>query len=398
MLFVWSVQIYFVLLQRQKLIVIIQNKLTMLTNRPTVRVILATDKKRPDGTMPYFILVTWRGRAKEKTGCYGTTKTGWRNYPDIRSRVNAIEARIDALIEGGGEFTAADCLRPAEGEKSGFLGVLTQLDRDRRFGTSTLKNYREAIRHLERSLPGVAMNQVTTDMLKGVAAEWARNYKPAGVWCRLSCLRSLYNYAFEKDIIKVNPFKGWRFKGDGYKPTDNPKARSYQEVERLWDIWENTHSVWVGLWLACYTFNGLALCDLLRVDWEHLEVKQYPQSFYVGTINRQKTRQKVTIIAKVNNRSESLRDLMIEVCKVKRDLHMWTKLTNFHLGQLEFNPKLTYYQARHTYATMLVNKSIPLNDIATLLGRNINNLGVYIKQVQATEHLAQVVSILTPLE
>lgn len=111
----------------------------MKTNRATVNVILATDKKRPDGTMPYFILVTWRGRAKEKTGYYGTTKTGWRNYPDIRSRVNQIEARIDALMDGGGEFTAADCLRPAGGEKQGFLGVLTQLDRDRRFGASTLK-------------------------------------------------------------------------------------------------------------------------------------------------------------------------------------------------------------------------------------------------------------------
>ena len=48
----------------------------MLTNRPTVNVVLATDKKRPDGTMPYFILVTWRGRAKEKTNYNGTTKTG----------------------------------------------------------------------------------------------------------------------------------------------------------------------------------------------------------------------------------------------------------------------------------------------------------------------------------
>ena len=103
----------------------------MKTNRPTVNIILTTDKKRPDGTMPYFILVTWRGRAKEKTDYYGTTKTGWRNYPDIRSRVNQIEARIDALMEANVEFTAADCLRPAGGEKQGFLGVLTQLDRDR---------------------------------------------------------------------------------------------------------------------------------------------------------------------------------------------------------------------------------------------------------------------------
>lgn len=363
----------------------------MKTKRPTVRVILATDKER-DGKSPAQILVTWRGRAKENTGHWLKNVNDWRSVPEIRERVNDIEASIDWLLQQGEEFTANECLNRRQPHKKALEDIARELERQRKFKERTVINYKYAIKHWNDYFGNIPIERVTTSMLQGATKTWLKTAKIGGVWQRLSTLKSLFNFGVEMGYLNNNPFKGWKFKSDGIKPPLNPKARSEEEIEQIKAAWKDGNEG-AGWWLACYRFCGLALVDLLRFDFSNIETSENGE-YYIGYINRQKTNQKATIITRKDRESDKLIEFILEE-KTKyphRNKRMWEKVINYKLSTLDFTPKLTYYHARHSYATKLINKNVPLNDLATLLGRNIQNIQTYIKQVQSIDHLIKVVS------
>ncbi|MBR4505603.1 MAG: phage integrase SAM-like domain-containing protein [Bacteroidales bacterium] len=366
----------------------------MKTKRPTVRVILATDKKR-DGMSPAQILVTWRGRAKENTGHWLKKEDEWHSIPDIRERVNDIEASIDWLMQQGEEFTASECLNRRHQRKKTLEDIARELEKQRKFSERTVINYKFAIKHWNDYFGDIPTERVTTSMLQGAAKNWLRTAKVGGVWQRLSTLKSLFNFGVEMGYLKNNPFQGWKFKSEGIRPPLNPKARSEDEINQIRAAWESGNEG-AGWWLACYRFCGLALVDLLRFDLNNLEIVKGKYSpYYVGHINRQKTNQEAKVITKKDDESDKLINFILEekAKYPKRNKRMWEKVINYQLSTLDFTPKLTYYHARHSYATELINKNVPLNDLATLLGRNIQNIQTYIKQVQSTEHLVEVLSV-----
>lgn len=365
----------------------------MKTKRPTVKVILATDKER-DGKCPAQILVTWKGRAKENTGYWLRSESDWRGVAEIRERINDIEANVDWLLKRGEEFTAAECLSRRQPRKKTLEDIARELEHQRRFTERTIINYKFAIKHWNDYFGDIPVERVTTSMLQGAAKVWLKSFKVGGVWQRLSTLKSLFNFGVEMGYLKNNPFDGWKFKQEGIKPPLNPKARSEAEIEEIREAWKEGNEG-AGWWMCCYRFSGLALVDLLRLDLDQLEVVDGPYSrYYVGHINRQKTKQKATVVCRQDRESVKLVEFM-KAQKLKyphRDKRMFEKDINYQLSTLGFTPKVTYYQARHSYATMLINKNVPLNDLATLLGRNISNIQTYIKQVQSTDHLVEVMS------
>ena len=52
---------------------------------------------------------------------------------------------------------------------------------------------------------------------------------------------------------------------------------------------------------------------------------------------------------------------------------------------------VTFYSARHTLATVLVNENVSLNGIASVMGRSVNNIGTYIKSLTKTNEIASIV-------
>ena len=56
----------------------------------------------------------------------------------------------------------------------------------------------------------------------------------------------------------------------------------------------------------------------------------------------------------------------------------------------KLDKSLTYYASRHTFCTQLVESHANISDIATMMGRSVNGIATYIRQVTDTEHLAVV--------
>lgn len=347
----------------------------MKTTRPTVSV------KLYNGV--YFIVVRWKGRATESTKIEGKTPNGWKKEPKILARVNEVEMRVNELMAGfyqGTEFTARQCLSRASKEKE-LWRILREMERVKGLTPKTVANYTSAIRLYYSYFNTTA---ITTNELIGWAKTLRRKYDNSSLWAYFICLRALFRFAGGR-----NPFDGWDFKKEGYKAKNNPRARTDEEVKLLWEYWREGNK-YAGIWLAGYEFGGLAMVDLVRVEWDKLEpVMLGGGYFYAFSINRSKTNQRANVVTQANRKTMALVELMKEVVKWPYSLSVFNAKVNWNLGKLGFDPKLKYYEARHTRATKLVNANAPLTVISSLLGRNVRGLETYIKQVSQNEVLAQ---------
>ena len=341
---------------------------------------------REDRAGAYYIVVRWKGKTwRRATGHSGQTKTGWRRIPEVLDKLEAVERRITDFSEADGETFQPWGESAPEGQKKGLGEVLIELARVRNLAPHTYLNYQRA---LELYTERFGSKTPTVDETVGWAKELRRQFSNASIWSYFTCLKSLFNFGVQRGYFEANPF-GWQFGVYGFKPRQAPRARTKEEVKRLWELFEREGNKYAGIWLAGYVFCGLAMADLVRVDWEHLEpVRLNGGTYYCFNVERQKTNQTARVVAQYNRRTLKLVELMREVVRWPYSLNVLTAKVNWNLGKLDFKPKLCYYECRHTRATKLVNANAPLTVISSLLGRNVRGLETYIKQVSQNEVLA----------
>lgn len=362
----------------------------MKTAKPTINVVWREDKN-----CMYYIVVRYKGKAQwHSTGVKGTTKTGWRRIPEVLDQLERTEAVLKDFRNVDGATLHLWQEKRPEGVFNPLGEALRLLSADRNLALHTVKNYQRAI---DLYTMKFGRKIATVDEAKGWLKELRGTFQNSSILSYAICLKSLFAFGVRQGILKSNPFN-FEFGREGYKVKNQPRARTMEEVDKLWDYFDKGN-IWAGIWLAGYTFCGLAMVDLLRLDFANLEVQNIDwQHYYVFTIERKKTNQTVKGVVKVNDQSERLRELMIEVQGWHKSIEFMNEKVNRQLGYLGFTPKLTYYSARHTYATQLINTRAPLNVIASLLGRNVRQIETYIQQVNSNRTLAQAVSLLSPLE
>lgn len=353
----------------------------MKVNKPTVNI-----QWREDRAGAYYIVVRWKGQTwRRATGFNGQTKTGWRRIPEVLDQLEAVERRLMDFRGGDGTTLNPWGENTPEGAKKGLTEVLVELGRVRNFSEHTMLNYHRA---LELYTQRFGDKVPDTDTTVGWAKELRYTFSNATIWAYLTCLKSLFNFGVGRGYFNSNPF-GWQFGLYGYKAKQNPRARSEEEVAQLWREFLLEGNKYAGIWLAGYEFCGLALADLVRVKWDELEPMELGGGlFYTLTIERRKTNQTARVVAQANRKTMKLVELMREVVKWPYSVPVLSAKVNRNLGKLGFEPKLKYYECRHTRATKLVNANAPLTVISSLLGRNVRGLETYIKQVSQNEVLA----------
>lgn len=373
----------------------------MKTTTPQITVKPDSTKTKKNGEAPIYVYCSWRGRAKMATRIYCNPKD-WsektmtiKNKPTESKKLRDLVAQIEENISSlEGEFTAKDCLELG-GKKKGlsYLALLSEMAQRRGLSESGVKKYIVSWNAYNKTT-STPFDELTISDWKGIAKTWkAQGKNLTTIWTRLTCFRAILNYAIETGRLKDNPLNNWRFKKEGYKAQTNPRALTNIEVGMLWDWYIKTAEIGGLFWFASYFFNGLALCDILKVDWEKVNYKLVDGKIIVsgGQINRSKTNQPVPLLTPIKTEVE----VVLGVLKAyngemkRRSVNNWSGMINRSLKKSPL-PNLTFYSARHTFCTRLVNSNIPLTDIATLLGRSIEGISVYIRQLQSESHLAEV--------
>ena len=188
------------------------------------------------------------------------------------------------------------------------------------------------------------------------------NYENATIAGFLQCVKSIFNYGLRNDLIKNNPYLGFKI---GRK-TKIVRFLTEEEVQRIKDkdmMNQRLERVKDLFLFQCYT--ALSYCDMAL-----LEPKDF-QSNEDGVLYLRKKRKKTGIeffvvllpdalsIAKKygyqlpiisNGRYNSYLKEIGSICKIEKPMHS-------HIG-------------RHTAATYLLNHSIPMEMVAKVLGHS----------------------------
>ena len=362
----------------------------MKTDRPTLKVVIDKSKiRKSDGLAPIFIQVTWKGkRAKEGTGIYldpkEFKKRSYSSNKTLMRRLREIDRRIDELSSEGGFDHLSRVFRD---ETKSTRMIISELCRVKRLSFRTSEGYMTTHRVLQSYFgEDYTLSGLTLPAIQGFAR--TVRVTPSTMAFYLKDLKSLLGYAKESGYVKENPMEGWRFKKDGFRDREKPRSRGMEEIREYVRRWRKTGDLALGIWLSGFYYNGLALVDLVSVDWDNVEESFIDGGWYYQfTVERRKTRE----VAHVTTPVTALTKDLLSFLRTRPWKGHGYRYFSSHVNKLlkKTDPTLTYYQCRHSFASLLVGSRTPLNTISSLLGRSVNGLSAYIHRVTESETLAK---------
>lgn len=301
------------------------------------------------------------------------------------------------------------------------------------------------------------IQEVTLEVVKGYAKHLEDSgMKVSTVKMTLSKLAALCKYAVEEGIIRDNPFKRFNI-NKKYKVTAKSEYIHYRSIEVMKEMflndviivndgggWYYRDDVFDKLidrnsdlfaryfWLCGLLFQGLAPVDLCQIKVEDLVMKDINgESYYCWDGKRQKTRMNVKIRIKAHNKYSNVMirtflmlrtskyflpildgvedDRLVIYKKVSNWLsnHIykfreWIKVVNAEIIKRNVKNKddiplilenVSYYSYRHSYAQMYLAKGGSPLALATLLGRSVDTISTYIKELEEESDLVEAVSL-----
>ena len=378
----------------------------MKTTQPQISLRVEEGKKRKsDGLSPLYIIVSWKGRVKEATGIYikpeqlknNTIKGNSRANEQLQNRLAEIDDNIKHLQATRQPFTAAQILEKQQARMT-ILSVSRKIQQVKHLKDNTMKRYAQAHRQLTLYFgQDYDLQDITLAHIQGFARILAKDLKPTTICGHLDVIKSVYTFAHEYMGMPRHGVMDWRHKRDGYAPARNPKAVTTDQLDELIiiasakDCPDKNLQEAAKIWLSGFYFGGLALCDLMRVRWDEvMNSVEYidNQSVVSFEIYRSKTQQLAKVVTPFTSLTSSLLVFLALKPWGKRTPQQYSGFINNQLKKL--SPSLTYYACRHTFCTQLVESQANISDIATMMGRSINGIATYIKQVTDTQHLAGV--------
>lgn len=197
----------------------------------------------------------------------------------------------------------------------------------------------------------------------------------------LTLVNSIFNYAIDLDIIDKNP-------ANKVKKLKVPhKEMDFLSTNEIFILLETAKEYYPDVYPLIFTaiFTGARKGEILGLTWDKIDFKNKKitinQSLYNGSLQEPKTK---TSIRKV--------DIVDELTNVlKEHKQQTTKLTKFvfhnangnyidpdNLIKRRFNPllkkaglkKVRFHDLRHTYASLLISKNLPIKYIQRQLGHS----------------------------
>lgn len=190
----------------------------------------------------------------------------------------------------------------------------------------------------------------------------ANNYQNATVSGWLQCLKSVFLFGMRNDFIKSNPFFGFKIN----KGSKNVRFLTEEEVERIKNKGlsnsrlERVRDLFL---FQCYT--ALAYCDMAL-----LEPRDF-QSNEEGILYLRKRRKKTGIeffIVLLPEALEIARKYKFQLPMISNERY------NSYLKELgtlcEIDKPMHSHIGRHTAATYLLNRGVPMEMVAKVLGHS----------------------------
>lgn len=363
---------------------------------PTPNVLLDKTKKRKDGKCPIYISITFNHeRAKEATGIYMTEadfkKGKWKTLSVVLKRLSEIQDTID---HSKPPYNPKKLLN--KGYSHTIYNIVYEKGRRQHLSKLTIKNLISSCRLFEKY--NIPFPNTSEDDLKWLVRKMKEDgYKIGGIATSMKNIKAVFTYADKEGYISKNPFKNYSFKKEGYKFVDNPRALTPTEVTMIIHKWDKEKTTGCGIWLFSYYFGGVSLVDIMKEDWNDINIEVFKGSrYYTKVLFRSKSNEKAHLVVQCNKYTTELLEWVRNKPWGNSTKGSFAMKCNKQLKQID--PSFTLYTARHTFCTRLVNMNIPLSQIAALMGRSPNTLATYIRKLTEESDLSRAADAIYSIE
>jgi integrase/recombinase XerD len=216
----------------------------------------------------------------------------------------------------------------------------------------TIIHYRKELRRFDNFAPGIAIKDITTDLLKDYRSSLKMHVNSK--WNALKFIRTVLNQAIEQDIILKNPVKPLKIR---YEQGDR-EYLTQAEVNKIAEVaGEEGPAQKCAQWFLFQCYTGIAFSDLLRLDVAKILAE--------GRIvmQRQKTKTQFVI------------PLLPEAKQILIDapaLNLTNQKYNIALKTVAvaagIKKKISSHSARHSFAIRLAELKISKEVASKLLG------------------------------
>ena len=289
----------------------------------------------------------------------------------------------DALSEQGDDYTAADVVRGFEmrNDMSRFFAyaadAINKLDSQGKHGTAS--NYRSAVNAFDRYVVNreLSLADITRKTVEGfMEYQLRQGNNPNTVLFYVKQIRAIYNKAVYDGLVPspAQPFENVRLKGHA-----TPKrAISDKEINRIIHLHpsgKHKHLEWAhDLFLFSLYTRGMSFVDMCYLTKENVKGNML-------VYQRRKTKQwlqvriEAPLRALLNKYADEDSFYLLPMLRdddsykgyryVQRRLNKRIREIG---NMLEFDFPLTFYVARHTWATLAHKKGIPVSVISEGMG------------------------------
>lgn len=389
-----------------------------------------------------YISVSWKGRILKSTGVK-CSESKWdvkREKVKGDVRINAylsslkadVVKRRDYFVVRGLEYTASMLFEKDKADTKANLSLLTLVDimaDERKLRQTTATTYRLAVNKW-RLFNSDNIKYITAERLNDFVVKCKRSNTDSTIRMYLQRLGGIVQFAISKDIIKEDPFKNLNIRRKLKVSQKHPALNKTQMdavLERLMVLLHNekpnefkkkiSPSACLSFFCFSYLSGGLAPIDVAKVRVSDIRDEIIGDArYYTFSVKRQKTNVPVKCLIMRNELTERLMSVLCSngnrlfglIEDIDDDITITRRINylsyfgkkmlyqelievNRHLtNKIDINT-ITFYSARHTLATVLVNSNVSLNGIASVMGRSVNNIGTYIKTLNTDNELARII-------
>jgi len=246
------------------------------------------------------------------------------------------------------------------------------IDEKDKQGKGKSKRYKNTLIYI-KSLAGdtLPFNKINTFWLESFKNHLSANVKRNSAATYYETLKAVLNKAVKQGYIKSNPCD----KVDNVKRVSTKRDfLDIEDIKKL-DITPcDNEVVKRAFFFSCFT--GLRISDIKALTWGEISKKEIHFSqkktteFTVLPISKQAMK----YLGKRGANDEKVFDLLSEDY-IRKQIIKWVEAA-------EINKKITFHNARHTFATLALTNDVDLYTVSKLLGHtNIKNTQIYAKLI-----------------
>jgi len=269
---------------------------------------------------------------------------------------------------------------------------LTYLSVERNCSPLTIEAYKSDGRQFLQSLEEQEVPPEVESITKQVVRQYVvwlreRGLKPSSVARRINSLRSFWNYLWDNDYTKTNPFRQVTLPR---QPRSLPIYLSEDECRRLMEAAGNQQCQFNAIRdkavLMLMVFTGARRSEVLDLGWRDLDLDQQTVRFSAAKGDRTR------VLPLAHEVCEALREWR-EVRPESSHNHVFTAKWGARLGRYGLasalrraleaagidRPDITPHKLRHSFACMLLSNGADLHCLQEMLGHSrLDTTGIYL--------------------